>query len=39
MAAAAVGLAANEGKIIRKTIIPALVVCIAAGSFVYLCRA
>jgi len=35
MAAGAVGLSANEGKVIRKTIIPALVVCLTAGLLVF----
>lgn len=35
MAAGAVGLAANEGEIIRKTIIPPVVVCLTAGLLIY----
>lgn len=35
MATGAVGLAANEGEVIRKTIVPAVVVCLFAGVIVY----
>lgn len=36
MAAGAVGLSANEGKVIQKTIIPVFVVCLTAGLLSYL---